>query len=70
MNIGLSPVDLAAMFKVSLIFIEQEGVVSGHLIGQTSPGGLMNIHEVTSGGVEAFVNAAFLPLQRNKGIFL
>ena len=59
MNLGLSPVCSATVFKVSLTLIDQEGVVSGHLIGRTSPGGLMNIHEDTGGGAGAFVNATF-----------
>ena len=56
---GFSPVDLATVFKVSLTLIDQEVVVSGHLIGQTSPGWLMNIHEAIGAAVRAFVNAAF-----------
>ena len=59
MYVGFSSVDSATVFKVSLTLIDQEGVVSGHLIGPTSPGGLMNIHGTTGGGVGAFVNAAF-----------
>ena len=45
MYVGFSRVDSATVFKVSLTSIDQEGVVSGHLIGRTSPGGLMNIYE-------------------------
>ena len=55
----LNQIRLATMFRVTLTLIDQEGVVSGHLIGRISPGGLMNIHEVTSRGLRAFVNAAF-----------
>ena len=55
----LSLVDSATVFKVSLTLIDQEGVVSGHLIGRTSPGGFMNIHEVTGGRMGAFGNATF-----------
>ena len=57
--LGFSPVDSATVFKVSLTLIDQEGVVSGHLICRTSPGGLMNIHEAIVGGLGAFMNAAF-----------
>ena len=38
---------------------DHEVVVSGHLIGRTSPSGLKNIHAVPYGGVGAFVNALF-----------
>ena len=38
---------------------DHEVAVSGHLIGQTSPSGLMNIHAVPAGGVGAFINALF-----------
>ena len=42
--VGFSPVDSATVFKVSLTLIVHEPVVSGHLIGRTSPGGLMNMN--------------------------
>ena len=57
--LGFSLVVFATVVKVNLTLIDQEGVVSGHLIGQTTPSWFMNIHEGTGGGVGAFVNAAF-----------
>ena len=57
-NVGFTPVGSPIMFRLSLALIDQEGVVSELLIGQTSLGGLTNIHEVTGGGVGEFVNAA------------
>ena len=35
----------------------QEGVCPRAPLGQATPGGFMNIHEVASGGVEPFGNA-------------
>ena len=46
---------------MTLTLIDQEGVVSGHLIGRTSPGGLMNIHgAVTFQIVRLLPNLRFL----------
>ena len=56
-NVGFSPVCSTIVLRVKCK--DHEVVVWGHLIGPTSPSGLMNIHTVPTGGEGAFVNALF-----------